>query len=111
MRPLPDRNDGDSVISAIRFGGYPEMVHAMSDAIYGGATVEAVQNTKTRQLKVWSKASINRGAWKCFIVLLLQSLLRPPIPLEPEITLLPGGTYDIVIPDSTHTPAGSPLHI
>ena len=46
-----DRNGGDSVISAIRFGGYPEMVHAMSDAIYGGATVEAAQNTKTRQLK------------------------------------------------------------
>ena len=28
----------DSIISAVRFGGYPEMVKAMSDAIYGGAT-------------------------------------------------------------------------
>jgi len=31
-----DRSGGDSVITAIRFGGYPEMVKAMSDAIYGG---------------------------------------------------------------------------
>ena len=32
---------GGKVISAIRFGGYPEVVQAMSDAIYGGGTVEA----------------------------------------------------------------------
>ena len=27
-------------LRAIRFGGYPEMVRAMSDAIYAGATLE-----------------------------------------------------------------------
>ena len=30
-------------ISAIRFGGYPEVVRALSDAIYGGASVELKQ--------------------------------------------------------------------
>ena len=35
-----DRIGADSFISAVRFGGYPEMVKAMSDAIYGGATIE-----------------------------------------------------------------------
>ena len=45
-------NDGDnSTITAIRFGGYPEMVRAMSDAIYGGGTVEAVRNDVKRTLK------------------------------------------------------------
>ncbi len=46
-----DRNGGDSVIGAVRFGGYPEMVKAMSDAIYGGATIEMPLNGRTRQLK------------------------------------------------------------
>ncbi len=41
----------DSTITAIRFGGYPEMVRAMSDAIYGGGTVEAVRNGEKRQFK------------------------------------------------------------
>ena len=41
----------DSTITAIRFGGYPEMVRAMSDAIYGGGTVEAVRNDVKRTLK------------------------------------------------------------
>ena len=40
-----------STITAVRFGGYPEMVRAMSDAIYGGATIEAVQNNTKRELK------------------------------------------------------------
>ncbi len=43
--------DNNSTITAIRFGGYPEMVQAMSDAIYGGATIEAVQNDTKRDLK------------------------------------------------------------
>ena len=30
----------ESRLRAIRFGGYPEMVRAMSDAIYAGATLE-----------------------------------------------------------------------
>ena len=46
-----DRSGEGSVISAVRFGGYPEMVKAMSDAIYGGATIEIPQSGKTRQLK------------------------------------------------------------
>ena len=45
-------NDGDnSTITAIRFGGYPEMVRAMSDAIYGGGTIEAERNGTKRTLK------------------------------------------------------------
>lgn len=46
-----DHNGRGGVISAIRFGGYPEMVRAMSDAIYGGVTIEAAQNTTTRMLQ------------------------------------------------------------
>ena len=39
-------NDGDnSTITAIRFGGYPEMVRAMSDAIYGGAPLRRCGTT------------------------------------------------------------------
>ena len=37
-------------ISAIRFGGYPEVVRALSDAIYGGASVELKQNDTTLYL-------------------------------------------------------------
>ena len=46
-----DHNNKGGVISAVRFGGYPEMVRAMSDAIYGGATIEATQNSTTRMLQ------------------------------------------------------------
>lgn len=46
-----DHNSKGGVISAVRFGGYPEMVRAMSDAIYGGATLEATQNSTTRMLQ------------------------------------------------------------
>ena len=46
-----DRDGKDQIISAIRFGGYPEMVRAMSDAIYGGATVKAVQSEGSVSLK------------------------------------------------------------
>lgn len=46
-----DHNKKSGIISAVRFGGYPEMVRAMSDAIYGGATIEAVQNGTTRLLQ------------------------------------------------------------
>lgn len=45
----PDKKG--SVICAIRFGGYPEMVRAMADAIYGGATIEATQNGMVRKLQ------------------------------------------------------------
>ena len=37
-------------ISAIRFGGYPEVVRALSDAIYGGASVELKQDDATLYL-------------------------------------------------------------
>ena len=50
-----DRIGADSFISAVRFGGYPEMVKAMSDAIYGGATIEMPFNGETRQLKAIPK--------------------------------------------------------
>ena len=33
-----DHDQNGSIIRAIRFGGYPEMVRAMEDAIYGGAS-------------------------------------------------------------------------
>lgn len=38
---------GRKTISAIRFGGYPEVVQAMSDAIYGGGTIEASRGNST----------------------------------------------------------------
>lgn len=40
----------DKIISAVRFDGYPEMVRAMSDAIYGGAAIEAVQGEKAMSI-------------------------------------------------------------
>ena len=39
-----DHQVSETVISAIHFGGYPEEVRAMSDVIYGGATIEAMLN-------------------------------------------------------------------
>ena len=39
-----DSNGNEKILSAIRFGGYPEMVQGMADAIYGGAAIEAIQN-------------------------------------------------------------------
>ncbi len=49
-----DHNEKGSVICAIRFGGYPEMVRTMADAIYGGATIEATQNDMLLYLGVIS---------------------------------------------------------
>ena len=46
-----DRDQKGAIISAIRFGGYPEVVRALSDAIYGGATIEATQNNATLRLQ------------------------------------------------------------
>nr|WP_325204340.1 helicase-related protein [uncultured Oscillibacter sp.] len=46
-----DHDGKDQVISAIRFGGYPEMVKAMSDAIYGGVSVDIIQGGTQRVLK------------------------------------------------------------
>ena len=46
-----DSSGSDNIISAIRFGGYPEMVHGMSDAIYGGASIEVIQGNTQIVLK------------------------------------------------------------
>lgn len=48
---ITDQDSGRKVISAIRFGGKPEMVCGMSDAIYGGISIEAVQNDVTIALQ------------------------------------------------------------
>lgn len=39
-----DETGEEKTLCAIRFGGYPEMVPAMADAIYGGASIEAKVN-------------------------------------------------------------------
>ena len=41
----------DRRITAIRFGGYPEVVRALSDALYGGAAIDAIQNGATHRLQ------------------------------------------------------------
>ena len=48
---IMDRDGKDSVITAVRFGGYPEKVRGLADAIYGGATIEAKRNDTKRTLK------------------------------------------------------------
>ena len=48
--------DGKSVVTAIRFGGYPELVRGLSDAMYGGATVEATIRGETRLMQCKPKA-------------------------------------------------------
>ena len=45
-----------TAICAIRFGGYPEAVQAMSDAIYGGVLIDAIQNGVTHHLQSVPKA-------------------------------------------------------
>ena len=46
-----DHDEKGAMISAIRFGGYPEVVRALADAIYGGATIEASQNGTIHRLQ------------------------------------------------------------
>ena len=46
---------GTLLLRAIRFGGYPEMVQAMCDAIYAGATIEARIGEKDYRLTSESK--------------------------------------------------------
>lgn len=36
-----EQESRQKTLRAIRFGGYPEMVRAMADALYAGATLEA----------------------------------------------------------------------
>lgn len=54
----------ESIIAA-RFGGYPEMVRAMSDAIYGGGIIDLIQNGTTYQLKSTPKAYGPDGQQGC----------------------------------------------
>lgn len=44
-----ERCGGTPIIRAIRFGGYPEMVRAMSDAIYAGAVIDAKIGERTNR--------------------------------------------------------------
>ena len=37
-----DERRGERTMTAIRFGGYPEMVNAMAAAIHGGAAIDGV---------------------------------------------------------------------
>lgn len=48
------------IIRAIRFGGYPEMVRAMADAIYGGATIEATLGGQSVYLTCEAKRYIRQ---------------------------------------------------
>ena len=43
---VTDYSSPNRIISAVRFGGYPEVVKAMSDAIYGGAPSTYVQTVR-----------------------------------------------------------------
>lgn len=47
---VTDYSSPNRIISAVRFGGYPEVVKAMSDAIYGGATIDVCSNGETLHL-------------------------------------------------------------
>lgn len=44
---IMERTPTGGTISALRFGGYSEAVRALSDAIYGGASVEARRSGQT----------------------------------------------------------------
>lgn len=46
-----DRDGRDDILCAARFGGYPEMVRAMSDAIYGGVKIEAAFGQTVKHIK------------------------------------------------------------
>ncbi|MBQ9721752.1 MAG: hypothetical protein IJV64_13830, partial [Oscillospiraceae bacterium] len=50
-----ERAGEDKIIRAIRIGGYPEMVRAISDAMYAGATFEATIVGETYSFKSESK--------------------------------------------------------
>ena len=48
---ITDSVGRDRLIAAIRFGGYPEVVQALPDALYGGAAIDAIQNNTTQRLQ------------------------------------------------------------
>ncbi len=47
---IMEPDEKKNTLTAIRFGGYPEVVRAMADAIYGGGAIEARQGDKMRLL-------------------------------------------------------------
>lgn len=48
-------NQGKQVLRAIRFGGYPEMVRGLADALYAGATLDAQIGDSSMSLECLSK--------------------------------------------------------
>lgn len=42
-------------LTALRFGGYPERVQGLADAIYGGATIEIEDGKDTYSLKTLTR--------------------------------------------------------
>ena len=50
----------DPILRCIRFGGYPEMVQAMYDSIYAGATIEARIGDVTRRFSSEPKRFIRQ---------------------------------------------------
>ena len=47
---IMEPDEKKNTLTAIRFGGYPEVVRAMADAIYGGGAIEAKHGDKVRLL-------------------------------------------------------------
>jgi len=45
-----DDGTRESTMTAIRFGGYPEMVNAMAAAIHGGAVIDATIRCRRRAI-------------------------------------------------------------
>lgn len=52
---LESSTDSGTYIAAVRFGGYPESVRAMSDAMYGGGQIQLKLDNKTHFLKSYTK--------------------------------------------------------
>ena len=50
-----DEKKGEKILCAIRFGGYPEQVEAMSAAIYGGGSIYAQIDSKYVPFKALEK--------------------------------------------------------
>ena len=80
-------------LTALRFGGYPERVQGLADAIYGGATIEIEDGKDTYSLKtltrqyrrelshdgVYAEATASHFTWLgCGITAMLRS--GKPIP-------------------------------
>ena len=85
-----DSDGQDKLISAIRFGGYPEMVRGMSDAIYGGATIEAILNEgglplKSR-LKGYQRQLSHDGAYATATLMASDDIQSADEPEDPDIS-------------------------